>query len=98
MSEKNEKLCPGCGQPLITLKGGVTVCRTEDFVQTQEMLPKAQGVAREKVIVIDGEQIINPFGHLDARVKTIFDRSHDVVFAQNKDAWYPEQRRDWSAA
>lgn len=92
------KRCTGCGQDLVMLKDGFTVCPTEDSVQKQEILPKLIGVARDEIIVLDGERVVNPFGHQDARIKTLFDRAHDVKFAQNKDEWYPEQRRDWSAA
>lgn len=92
------KLCTGCGQDLVMLKDGFTVCPTEDSVQKQEILPKLIGVARDEIIVLDGERLVNPFGHKDARIKTLFDRAHDVKFAQNKDEWYPEQRRDWGAA
>lgn len=99
MSQITEKKsCPGCGQDLVMLKDGFTACPTEDSVQKQEILPKVVGLARDEIIVLDGKQIINPFGHLDARIKTMFDRAHDVVFRQKKDAWYPEQRGDWRAA
>ena len=93
-----QKQCPGCGQDLVVLKGGITMCPTEDGVQKQEILPKVIGLARDEIIVLDGERIINPFGHNDARIKTLFDRAHDANFKQKKDAWYPEQKRDWSAA
>ncbi|UVG34136.1 hypothetical protein SEA_PAVLO_79 [Microbacterium phage Pavlo] len=100
MSEKfnPETDCPGCGQTLIVLKGGIRTCPTEDAVQNNEILPKTVGIARDEIIVIDGEQIINPFGTRDARIKTLFDRAHSIRFQQLKDAWYPEQKRDWSAA
>lgn len=89
--------CPGCGQTL-TISKGIRICMSEDGVQPQEVLPKVIGTARDEIIVIDGTQIINPFGTQDHRIKTLFDRAHAVRFAQQKDAWYPEQRRDWSAA
>lgn len=100
MSEKfnPQTDCHGCGQTLVRLKGGVTMCPTEDGVQKQEILPKVVGLTRDEVIVIDGEQILNPFGTQSARIKTLFDRAHDARFQQQKEAWYPEQRRDWSAA
>lgn len=99
MSEKfnPETDCPGCGQTLTILKG-IRVCPTEDSVQAQEILPKAVSLERDQVIVLDGEPIVNPFGTRDARIKTLFDRAHDARFAQLKDAWYPEQKRDWNAA
>lgn len=89
--------CPGCGQTLRILKG-IRICPTEDSVQKQEILPKVVGISRDEIIVLDGEQIINPFGTQSQRIKTLFDRSHDVRFNMLKDAWYPEQKRDWSAA
>lgn len=99
MSEQNtQKQCPGCGQDLVMLKGGFAMCPSEDGVQKQEILPKVMGLSRDEIMVLDGDLLVNPFGHKDARIKTLFDRAHDVVFSQKKDAWYPEQRRDWNAA
>lgn len=100
MSEKfnPETDCPGCGQRLNKLKGGITACPTEDGVQASEVLPKTIGIARDEIIVIDGQQIINPFGTQSARISTLFDRAHNVRFQQQKDHWFPEQKRDWSAA
>lgn len=92
----DKKRCPGCGQDLVMLKGGYTACPTEDSVQKQEVLPKVVGLARDEIIVLDGKQVVNPFGHRDTRIKTLFDRAHDIVFRQKMDEWFPEQRRDWS--
>lgn len=99
MSEKfnPETDCPGCGQTL-TISKGIRFCPSEDGVQKNEVLPKVIGLSRDEVIVLDGEQIVNPFGHKNARIKTLFDRAHDARFAAQKEHWYPEQKRDWSAA
>lgn len=99
MSEKFNPAtdCPGCGQTL-TISKGVRICPAEDRVQAQEVLPKDLGISRDEVMVLEGEKIINPFGTQSRRIKTLFDRAHDARFANQKDHWYPEQRRDWSAA
>ena len=100
MSEKfnPDTDCHGCGQTLTILNGGITMCPSEDGVQSQEVLPKVIGLSRPEVIVIDGQQVINPFSPIDTRIKNLFDRAHDARFANLKDAWYPEQRKDWRAA
>lgn len=99
MSEKYnpETDCPGCGQTL-TISKGIRFCPAEDGVQASEVLPKTIGIARDEIIVVDGVQMVNPFGTQSARISTLFDRAHNVRFQQQKDHWYPEQRRDWSAA
>ena len=89
--------CPGCGQTLVISKS-VRICPTEDSVQKNETINAGLLIARDEVIVLDGEKIQNPFGTQSRRIKTLFDRAHDVRFAQQKEHWYPEQRRDWAAA
>lgn len=81
--------CPGCGQPLVILKGGITICRTEDGVQHVETTPDLAVFSQDEVIVLDGEKIVNPFGQTP-RIKSMFDRAHDFRFANQKREWYGE--------
>lgn len=98
MSETNAKRCPGCGQDLVIAKDGVTLCPTEDGVQPNETNDTGLLIERDEIIVINGQKVQNPFSPTSRRVKTLFDRAHDVRFGQLRDAWYPEQKKDWSAA
>lgn len=83
-TEINEyKDCPGCGSILIE-KNGVTMCRSEDFVQERETraLPSSR-------YLIDGTNIIDHTKELPGgRLKGPRDYAHDARFAQQKKEWY----------
>lgn len=79
--------CPGCGQPLTVIKG-VTICRTEDAVQPSEIRPLESSFARDEVIILEGERILNPFGVQSTRIISAYDNAHRVRFEQQKKEWY----------